>query len=136
MRKSSKKISLDLHGVINDLTPVFKNINESLIKDGWEVHIITGSTTQKALLELRELGMEQNKHFTHVVGVPDYCLMIGMVAKNYNETYGNHEFGSDDWNKAKAIYCETNQIDLHMDDTLEYGNSFVTPFARLYTKNK
>lgn len=131
------KLSLDLHGVINDLPEVFKSITKSLIKDNWEVHIITGSITQKAYSELTDLGLTQGIHFTHVVGLPDYCLMKGITVTGVNEKYGNVEFSGEDWFKMKSIYCAENQIDIHMDDQMEYGNSFKnTAFARLFTKNK
>lgn len=131
-----KALSLDLHGVVNDLPEEFKSITQSLIKDGWEVHIITGSTTQNAFKELTDLGLTHKIHFTHVVGLPDYCLMKGFKTSGYNEKYGNFEFDPKDWNRAKGMYCLENEITLHMDDTLEYGDFFTTPFARLYTKNK
>lgn len=135
--EKQNKLSLDLHGVINDLPEVFKSITKSLINDGWEVHIITGSITQKAYSELIQLGLMQGVHFTHVVGLPDYCLMKGVLVTGINEKHGNVEFPSNEWFKMKALYCSENKIDLHMDDQLEYGNSFVnTAFARLFTKNK
>lgn len=130
------KLSLDLHGVINDLPDVFKSITKSLIKDGWEVHILTGSTTKKAESELVELGLELGVHFTHVMGVPDYCLSQGFEVIGKNEKYGNPEFKAEDWFKAKSVYCAEHKIDLHMDDQLDYGKTFKnTAFARLYTKN-
>jgi len=33
--------------------------------------------------------------------------------------------------KEKAWYCEQNNIDLHIDDTAEYGKYFKTPFYHL-----
>lgn len=130
------KISFDLHGVLNDLPDVFKYITESLIKNGAEVHIITGSTTERALKELKELGYKNGVHFTHVVGLPNILKDSGCQVVGFNSTYNNFEYSTLDWNRAKGIYCKRKDINLHFDDTIEYGDYFITPFARVWTKNK
>ena len=130
------KISLDLHGVVNDLPDVFKFITESVIKNGGEIHILTGSTTEKAKEELAELGYEENVNFTHVVGLPNLLENSGHISIGIHPIFGNKEYSKEDWNKAKGIYCKRKGINLHLDDTIEYEQYFKTPFARLWTKNK
>ena len=107
-----------------------------VINCGGEVHIITVSTTKRAVEELEEFGLAKGSHFTHVQGLPDYLNMKGKVPVGFNERFQNNEFSDLDWNSAKAQYCRENNIDLHFDDTIEYGDYFTTPFARLFTKNK
>lgn len=130
------KIGLDLHGVVNDLPEVFRFITESIIKNGGEVHIITGSTTEKALYELTELGYVCDINFTHVIGLPNLLKATGHQSIGIHAEFGNEEYSKLDWNRAKGIYCKRNGINLHLDDTIEYGDFFITPFARLWTKNK
>lgn len=130
------KLGFDLHGVLDDLPDTIKTLTYLVIKSGGEVHIITGSTTKRAIEELEELGLEKGSHFTHVQGLPDYLNMKGKVPVGFNERFQNNEFSDLDWNSAKAQYCRENNIDLHFDDTIEYGDYFTTPFARLFTKNK
>lgn len=130
------KVSFDLHGVLNDLPDVFQFLTEAIIDKGGEVHIITGSTTEKALLELEELGFKEGLNFTKVVGLPNYLEDLGCVSIGVNRQFGNLEYSDTDWNSAKGYYCKQNEINLHFDDTLEYGEYFLTPFARLWTKNK
>lgn len=109
---------------------------ESSCTDSGEVHILTGSTTIRALDELEELGFEKGVHFTHVQGLPDLLKSKGCEVVGISLDYGNEEYSTKDWNSAKAEYCRTNKIDLHLDDTVEYGETFTTPFARVWTKNK
>ena len=99
------KISLDLHGVVNDLPDVFKFITESVIKNGGEIHILTGSTTEKAKEELAELGYEENVHFTHVVGLPNLLENSGHISIGIHPIFGNKEYskeGSDNHNSFKG----------------------------------
>lgn len=130
------KISLDLHGVINDLPEVFQFITSSIIKNGGEVHIITGSTRLKAIKELKDLGFNPKEHYSYVVGLPNFLEEKGKKVIRYNEKFGNPEFSDLDWDSAKAQYCAENGISLHIDDTLDYGKYFRTPFARLWTKDR
>lgn len=130
------KLGIDLHGVINDLPEVFRFVTESIIKNGGEIHIITGSVTEVAYKELTELGYKEGVNYTHVVGLPNLLKQSGCEVIGKHPTLNNDTFSELDWNRAKAIYCKRKGIDLHLDDTLEYGDYFITPFARVWTKNK
>lgn len=130
------KISFDLHGVLNDMPETFQFLTEAILEKGGEVHIITGSTTEKALIELENLGFKKGNHFNEVIGLPDYLKSLGCNSVRYNKEFNNFEYSNEDWDSAKGLYCRENGIDLHFDDTLKYGDYFVTPFARLWTKNK
>lgn len=133
----SFKLSLDLHGVVSDMPTALKQLTESIIAGGGEVHILTGSPTKKAIGELAELGMVKDVHYTHVMGVIDYLLSIGAnPIEGQEDSYGNPLFDDSDWVPAKAKYCLQHGITLHLDDTLAYGDFFTTPFARLWTKDK
>lgn len=126
------KIGIDIHGVIDALPIFFKFLADSIVKNNGEVHIITGgSWTEK--LE-KQLG---GINYTHKFSVYDHLLKT-------SETLGEIEFPDgtiqnkfDDflWDSAKAKYCEENNIDLHIDDTLSYNDYFTTPFARLWSNN-
>lgn len=70
------------------------------------------------------------------MGLPDFLTNSFCRIVDIDPVYGNNMFSEEDWNKGKAIYCAQQEIDLHLDDTVEYGDSFKTPFARLWTKNK
>lgn len=130
------KLGLDLHGVISDIPDTMKMLTEAIISSGGEVHIITGSVTDRAKIELSELGFEQDIHYTHVMGISNYLEELGYKHIGIDPVYGNKMYLEETWNMAKAVYCGSHEIQLHLDDTVEYGEYFVTPFARLWTKNK
>lgn len=137
LSKEVFKLGLDLHGVINDMPNQMKMLTESVIKGGGEVHVITGSNTEKSKSELTELGFEPRVHYTTTTGVGDYLTLKGVESiPGMLDKYGNPLFSDENWDSAKGKYCEEHGISLHLDDTLLYGDYFKTPFARLYTKNK
>ena len=130
------KLGLDLHGVLDDLPRNMKMLMEVVVRSGGEVHRLTGSTIEKARKELSDLGFEYRIHFTHVMGLPDWLEERGCTSVGVDPIYGNKMYSDEDWYEGKALYCQKAQIDLHLDDTTEYGEHFTTPFARLWTKNK
>lgn len=127
------KLGLDLHGVISDIPEVFKFIMESIIKNGGEVHILTGTTTIKAVKELSDLGFRPGVHYNHLFSIVDYHLEEGTKITGYHEKFQNPEFDDELWDKTKGDYCKENEIGLHIDDSLIYKDHFSTPFARLWT---
>lgn len=130
------KISLDLHGVITDMPEALSKMTEVLIRGGAEVHIITGSPTDKAIEELSEIGFQKDIHYTHVIGVNNFLCKKGKEPLGDElDRYGNPLFSEIDWDTAKAQYCRENEIDLHLDDSDIYDKYFTTPYARIYTKN-
>ena len=94
------------------------------------------ASMEKAKEELAELGYEENVNFTHVVGLPNLLENSGHISIGIHPIFGNKEYSKEDWNKAKGEYCKLHDINLHLDDTIEYEQYFKTPFARLWTKNK
>lgn len=130
--KDTFKVGLDIHGVIDAMPEFFSFLSESIIKNGGEVHIITGGEwTQKLENELRSY----NIHWTHKFSVYDFLLNSG--ADNLGEIEfpdGTKQVKFDDvlWDRTKGDYCKDNNINLHLDDTLIYNNYFSTPFARLW----
>lgn len=129
---SKYKLGLDVHGVADSMPDFFAFLSDSIIKNGGEVHVITGGTWDKELeKQLSKSGIKWTHHFS----VYDYMLdnhphegevkfPDGTIQKRFNNS---------DWDKIKANYCRDNNISLHIDDTLIYNNHFTTPFARLWT---
>lgn len=125
-----KKFGFDIHGVLDDLPETFLALNRALYDAGHEIHIITGITAGKEVLqELLDIGIRWHRFFSIV----DYHKSIGTPI----------EYGKDGlpwldrelWNKTKGEYCKRVGIDMHFDDTGEYEQYFHTPFARVWTKN-
>lgn len=129
--KKPFKLGLDIHGVIDKLPEFFSFLSESVIKNGGEVHIITGgSWNDKLISELNS----HNIKWTHYFSVYDYM-------RNNHTTIGGHvefsdgtrqkRFKDSDWNKTKGKYCLDNNIDLHIDDKEFYSQYFKSPFCLL-----
>jgi len=125
-----KKFGFDIHGVLDDLPETFVALNSALYNAGHEIHIITGISANKYVLqELLDFGIRWHKFFSIV----DYHKSIGTPIQ-----YGNGGLPWLDrelWDRTKADYCRKMGIDLHFDDTGTYEPYFTTPFARVWTKN-
>lgn len=127
------KIGLDLHGVISDHSEYFRKISWTLTQLGFEVHIITGGSKEKALEELKSLNFMQSRDYTHLFSVLDYHISRGTRITGWHPVLKNPEFPDIEWDKTKADYCRLHGIGLHLDDSVIYEKYFTTPFARVFT---
>lgn len=122
------KLGLDIHGVIDSKPESFRFMSKSVIDKGGEVHIITGGSWNKELIDLvEECGIE----YTHYFSVYDYLKginaeEIGRI--QFPDGTTQKKFDSELWDSIKGKYCKDNNIDLHIDDTEVYSKYFTTPF--------
>lgn len=126
------KLGLDIHGVLDVNPKFFCELTKALVCAGWEVHIITGSPVEQVKREMNELKIS----YTHIFSVYDH--LIETEAKT-NEELGiasRYPFPDETWNKVKSIYCKKHEIDMHIDDMLEYLESFTTPYMTHVDKNR
>ena len=120
MAKDEKIILIDIHGVI-DVNP---KLYRSLMK-AWhsstetKVYICTGPPGAKAKEELASLHILQNVHYTDILSVCDLLETLG-VEKLPKSTPDNPWYPTDDWNRAKGLFCAAYKADLLIDDTEEY----------------
>lgn len=121
-----KALALDIHGIINANPTFFAAITRSLIKDGWEIHILTGSHIVEGKIpeELSEYGIA----YTHLFSIADYHRENKTTGMWY-DTNGDPWVSDEDWDKTKADYCKRNNIPFCIDDTARYAHYFETPFA-------
>jgi len=129
------KIGLDVHGVIDDIPDFFAFLTDSIVKNGGEVHILTGgSWTQELESQLLGYGIK----WTHKFSVYDHLIEVGtkIVGEiQFPDGTIQKKFEDGAWDKVKAEYCREHSINLHIDDTLIYNDFFTTPFCRLWTHN-
>jgi len=130
---SNFKLGIDVHGVIDAMPEFFAFLTDSFIKNGGEVHIITGgSWTDELKSEIDSYGVK----YTHTFSVYDYLNggdfeVIGRI--QFPDGMIQNKFGNDDWDHIKGDYCKEHNISLHIDDTMAYNEFFGTPFARLWS---
>ena len=127
------KLGLDIHGVVDALPEFFSFLTDSFIKNGGEVHIITGGRWD---IEFETMLNQFGVKWTHKFSVYDYLKesdaeVIGQV--EFPDGTLQKKFKNEDWDRVKGQYCKEMGIDLHIDDTLIYNDFFSTPFARLWT---
>ena len=122
----NKTLALDLHGIINTHPGFFSSLTESLVKDGWEVHVLTGSHIKENKIEdeLRSYGI----NYTHLFSIADYHSE-NQTNGMWHDANGNPWVSDEDWDKTKANYCKKNNISFCIDDTARYANHFETPFG-------
>lgn len=117
------KIGLDFHGVINANPDYFSGFSDEALIRGHEIHIITGGPYKKVADYLKNY----NINYTQIFSITDYYEEKGEVQYFPN---GEIKVPDDLWNSAKAVYCLTNNIDIHIDDTALFSKDFKTPFCR------
>lgn len=119
--EKDKAIGLDIHGVITKYPRFFADISSVLVHCGHQVHIITGAKqTSKRCQQLKDFGMI----WTHFFSIIDYYESTN-VNVQYDEK-GQSWIEEELWNKAKADYCERENIYCHIDDSDIYGRHFKT----------
>lgn len=120
------KFGIDIHGTIDKMSKFFATFSQRAISKGHEVHIITGSIkTPEIEKQLKNWGIQ----YTHFFSVSDKLLSEEKVV--YWKTPKDPFFNDDDWNSAKAKYCAEQKIDLHFDDSNEYGKFFITLYLKV-----
>ena len=119
------RIGFDFHGIL-DTYEVFRELTRTLISKGHEVHIITGEENTKSFKKtLKDL----NVRYTKIFSITSYHKKKGTEVK-YDKN-GEPWMDKKLWNPTKANYCKRNDIYLHIDDSLEYGDHFKTPFIHI-----
>ena len=122
------KIGLDIHGVIDTNPKFFAEFSKAIVAAGGEIHVVTGPKLEAVKADLVTWGIVYTHFFSIVESVAEDQVRW--------EDKDNPWVDAEVWNRRKAKYCKEHGIDLHIDDTSEYGVHFKTPFARFYSKDK
>lgn len=123
------KIGLDFHGVITKHPKYFSQFCQKAMQIGYEIHIITGGPKNVVEGYLKQ----HNISFTTVFAILDFYDAQGEV-----EYFENGEFKVNEqlWNSAKAEYCITTGVNMHIDDSTQYAKWFTTPFCHYDAKTQ
>ena len=126
------RIGIDIHGMIDYDPKFFFSFSSTMVEAGHEIHIMTGSEIQPAIVaELRGYGIM----WTHLFSISDYYKNKPNV-KLWRDERGRPWVDPDLWNQAKGLYAKEQNLDLVLDDTQEYGQYFSTSFAFCKIINK
>lgn len=121
-----KAWALDLHGVVNTAPDFFALVTQALVKDGWEIHVLTGSHIKENEIEeeLKRYGIA----YTHLFSIADHHRENKTLGMWY-DTKGDPWVSDEEWDKTKALYCKKHDIPMCTDDTARYARQFETPFS-------
>jgi len=130
---SNFKLGIDVHGVIDAMPEFFAFLTDAFIKNGGEVHVITGgSWTRELQSEIDSYGIKYTHHFSVYDSLNEGGFeVIGQI--QFPDGTIQNKFSNDDWDHIKGDYCKEHNISLHIDDTMAYNEFFNTPFARLWS---
>jgi len=119
----SIKVGLDLHGTIDHCPELFASLSNLIIKNGGEVHVVTGSRESDEIHEeLKGYGIA----YTDFFSITDQLLSEDLE-HSINED-GTYSFDSNKWDEVKGAYASLVGLDFHIDDTAKYGDYFKIPF--------
>ena len=128
-KNGKKKMSFDLHGVLDANSDFFRMVLQDLIRQGWEIHIVTGGRWAQERSTLKKLRIP----YTHFFSIVDYHVTIGTKIK-WDEK-GNAHIDPYVWDRTKGLYCREHGIIMHFDDSDSYGYFFKTPYVRYFSKD-
>lgn len=120
-------IGLDIHGVIDHYTDLFKKLSEKWSADGHIIHIITGQEWSKASQAVGQAGIIYHHHFSIV----DHHRAIGTEMWERTDKRG-WWMDEQKWNASKGNYAKAQNIKLHFDDSIRYAQYFPEDCAFIY----
>jgi len=109
------KIGLDVHGVIDKYPTFVAQYTLNKINSGNEIHIITGQEREFVEPLVKSLGVP----FTHFFSVVDYHKSID--TKMWQDDKKTWWMEPEAWLRTKGDYCKREGIEIHFDDSMEYG---------------
>lgn len=108
-------IGLDIHGVIDKHAGLFQHFAMEWKKNGDKIYIITGQSWNEVKHTVHEAGIPYHGHFSIVDHHRNIKTEMSM------DTKGRYWMDKEVWERSKGDYCERMHIDIHFDDSLEYG---------------
>lgn len=115
------KIGLDYHGVLTAKPDFFAAFTSLAISQGWIIHVVSGGACE----DIKKYLAAHKIFYSKIWSMLDYFNNKHEV-KYFSD--GSFFVSNDLWNSAKADYCLAQNIQLHIDDSVIYGQYFKTPF--------
>ena len=111
-------IGLDIHGVIDRYRPFFSDLSHLWIREGHEVHIITGQEFESVSHKLDGIS------YTHFFSIVEYHQEQGTHMWNDDPRGDGWWLEAEIWNRTKGLYADRIGLDIHFDDSRRYSLHF------------
>jgi len=127
------KLGLDFHGVIDTFPEMIAEMSRMFVAAGHEVHVITGLKRDAIVQKgLDDFGI----HYTHYFSIVEQLEQDGVtIVWRDGLPYADKIY----WDIAKRDYCQKNEIDLMIDDSPVYKDTFndiSTVYMHLINKDR
>jgi len=113
-------VGFDIHGCIDLYSEFFSKLSKNLVKQGHNVHIVTGQEWDRVKGKVHKANVLYSHHFS----VVDYHKSIGTEMVNKKEHWQTEDQWFMDekiWVRTKGDYIARENIHLHFDDSVEYA---------------
>lgn len=111
------KIGIDIHGTIDWDPDFWRKAIPLLTALGHHIYIVSGPEEEKIMKRLEELELGYIGNFW-IESVADYIKESGV--KYWYDGKGDFWTTDEDWWAAKAAICAKAEIDLMIDDQVDY----------------
>ena len=127
------KLGLDFHGVIDTFPEMIAEMSRMFVAAGHEVHVVTGLKRDAIVQKgLDDFGIQ----YTHYFSIVEQLEADGVtIVWRDGLPYADKIY----WDIAKRDYCQKNEIDLMIDDSPVYKDTFndiSTVYMHLINKDR
>jgi hypothetical protein len=127
------KLGLDFHGVIDTFPEMIAEMSRMFVAAGHEVHVVTGLKRDAIVQKgLNDFGIQ----YTHYFSIVEQLEQDGVtIVWRDGLPYADKIY----WDIAKRDYCQKNEIDLMIDDSPVYKDTFhdiSTVYLHLINKDR
>jgi hypothetical protein len=127
------KLGLDFHGVIDTFPEMIAEMSRMFVAAGHEVHVVTGLKRDAIVQKgLDDFGIQ----YTHYFSIVEQLEQDGVtIVWRDGLPYADKIY----WDIAKRDYCQKNEIDLMIDDSPVYKDTFndiSTVYMHLINKDR
>jgi hypothetical protein len=125
-------LGLDIHGVLDKHPRKFIQMSNIIRAGGGRVVVCTGASVEVATKQLKDLNKLHNPNYFPVLGetsfwdeifsITDYLKAKGVAHTPTDD--GGIQVETEIWDRVKGDWAREYEIDLHIDDSPEYGRHF------------
>jgi len=113
------EIGIDFHGVINENPEFWAHYTKEMHDNGNVIHVVTGGERSEVEPFLKKNDIKFDKIFSII----DDAVERGIEVKR-DEQGKNPIIADKIWKRAKGMYAKSAGLDIHIDDTEQYGRYF------------